>query len=195
MIYLIRHGQTEFNLIGRFQGGLDSPLTRLGAEQARAVGRRLADLAEPTTPMVCSPLGRTRETARLIRETAGLIGPLTFDARIAEITIGAWDGLTDEDIEMAYPGARDGLGRWEWHFHAPRGETYEQFSGRLAEWLGEALARDEPLIAVSHGGCSRVLRGLAAGLPRSEFLKLQVPQDSIFLLRAGWVEEIACAGA
>ena len=90
---------------------------------------------------------------------------------------------------------RAGLSRAEWHFFAPGGETYEAFSGRLAEWLAEALAGQAPLIAVSHGGCSRILRGLAAGLPKDQFLELEVPQDAIFLLRPGVVERIDCPAA
>lgn len=192
MIYLIRHGQTEFNMIGRFQGGLDSPLTALGRRQACAVGRALTSLVEADTPMVVSPLGRATATARIIRETAGLTRPLTTDARLAEISIGEWDGLTDEDIEMAYPGARKDRSRWDWHFHAPGGETFEAFSGRLAAWLAEQSASDAPVVAVSHGGCSRVLRGLYAGMARDDFLKLSVPQDAIFRLHAGVVEQIDC---
>lgn len=195
MIYLVRHGQTEFNLAGRFQGALDSPLTALGRIQAQTIARRLADLVPATTPIVSSPLGRALSTAEIIRETAAPSRPVQFEARLREISIGAWDGMTDEDIELAYPGARGGLGRWDWHFHAPGGETYEGFSGRLAAWLAEAMAGPTPLIAVSHGGCSRVLRGLAAGLSRHEFLRLDVPQDVIFRLAPGHVERIDCASA
>jgi broad specificity phosphatase PhoE len=192
MIYLVRHGQTEFNMIGRFQGGLDSPLTALGRRQAQTVGRTLAGLVQADTPMVVSPLGRAVATAQIIRAAAGLTGPLTFDPRLAEITIGEWDGLTDEDIEFAYPGARKDRNRWDWHFHAPGGETYQAFSGRLAGWLAEQAASDAALIAVSHGGCSRVLRGLYAGMAKDAFLKLQVPQDAIFRLHDGRVEQIDC---
>lgn len=192
MIYLVRHGQTEFNQIGRFQGALDSPLTALGRFQASAVGRRLASLVDPTTPMIASPLGRARATAEIIREAAGLTGPLVFDDRLREISIGEWDGMTDEEIEFVYPGRRAGLGRGEWHYHAPGGETYEAFSGRLAEWLAEHVGRQQPLIAVSHGGCSRILRGLHAGLGKDQFLKFEVPQDAIFRLDRDGVHRIDC---
>jgi broad specificity phosphatase PhoE len=195
MIYLIRHGQTAFNAEGRFQGAQDSPLTELGQAQAAAVGRRLGELVGPDCPIVSSPLGRARQTAQIVREEAGLRAEITFDQRLAEITLGSWDGMTDEEIEHVYPGKRAGLSRAEWHFHSPDGESYETFTGRLASWLHEAQASPVPLIAVSHGGCSRILRGLHAGLSKDVFLKLPVPQETIFRLHGGSIEEIACDGA
>lgn len=194
MIYLIRHGETAFNAEGRFQGALDSPLTEHGQAQAAAVGRTLARLVSPDAPMVCSPLGRARQTAEIVRQTAGLIGAFELEPRIAEISIGQWDGMTDEEIEFVWPGVRAGMDRWDWHFHSPGGETYDGFRGRLAGWLDEALAGPSPLVAVSHGGCSRMLRGLHAQLPRETFLKLSAPQDVIFRLDEAGVSEIA-AGA
>ena len=190
MIYLIRHGETAFNAEGRFQGALDSPLTARGRAQAAAVGEALARLVPAKTPMVCSPLGRARETAEIVRRVGRLTGPFLLDPRLAEISIGEWDGLTDEDIEFAYPGARSGRDRWDWHFHAPGGETYDGFRGRLADWLAAARASKAPMIAVSHGGCSRMLRGLHLGLPRETFLKLHVPQDVIYRLDDAGIEAI-----
>jgi len=195
VIYLVRHGQTEFNLARRFQGALDSPLTALGIEQARAYGRRLRDLLPPDAPMVSSPLGRALRTAQIIREEAGFTANIALDSRLAEITVGEWDGRTDEEIERAYPGARGGHGNWDWHFHAPGGETYEAFAGRLGSWLEDAAKADQPFVAVSHGGCSRILRGLYASLPKGEFLRLPVPQDAVFLMRGGAVERLDCEPA
>ena len=195
MIYLIRHGQTAFNAAGRFQGAQDSPLTELGQAQAAAMGQRLGELVGPDCRIVSSPLGRARQTAQIVREEAGLTTQIAFDPRLAEITLGSWDGMTDEEIEHLYPGKRAGLSRAEWHFHSPDGESYEAFSGRLASWLDEAKAWPGPTIAVSHGGCSRILRGLYGGLPKDVFLKLPVPQETIFRLDSGTIEEIACDGA
>lgn len=195
MIYLIRHGQTEYNLIRRYQGGLDSPLTALGERQARAIGRELARRVPADTPFAVSPLGRTRATARLIAEAGGLTGPVTLEARLAEITLGDWDGRTAVEIEADWPGLRESGPRHEWLFRAPGGETYEALTGRLGGWLAEALEGPLPLIAVSHGVAGAVLRGLHARLPRAEMLSLDVPQDALFILGAGGVERIEVAGA
>ncbi|MDO8296826.1 MAG: histidine phosphatase family protein [Caulobacter sp.] len=187
-LYLVRHGQTEFNLARRYQGALDSPLTALGVRQAGRVGELLATLVPARTPMVCSPLGRARHTADIIMRAAGLTAPV-IDPRLAEVSLGVWDGLTDEDIDFAFPGARDGTSRWDWYFASPDGERYEAMAARLGEWLAEA---EGPLVAVSHGVAGRVLRGLYAGLDRDEALKQDVPQDAVFHLAEGRVERIDC---
>ncbi|MDO9223537.1 MAG: histidine phosphatase family protein [Caulobacter sp.] len=187
-LYLVRHGQTEFNLAGRYQGALDSPLTALGVQQAGRMGELLATLVPAGTPMVCSPLGRARHTAEIIMRTAGLDAPV-LDPRLVEVSLGVWDGLTDEDIDFAFPGSRDGTSRWDWYFASPDGERYEAMAARLGEWLTEV---ERPLVVVSHGVAGRVIRGLYAGLDRDEALKLDVPQDAVFRLAEGRIERIDC---
>jgi probable phosphoglycerate mutase len=77
---------------------------------------------------------------------------------------------------------------FEWYFHTPDGETYEECAGRIAGWLAEQSGG--PVIVVCHGVVTRVLRGLYAGMPRAEALRLPVPQDRIFRLAGGRIEEI-----
>jgi probable phosphoglycerate mutase len=192
MIYLVRHGQTEFNLIGRMQGALDSALTELGRDQARRLGRLLAGLTadEGDWTLVASPQGRAQATAALIREAIGGGLPRETDGRLREISLGSWDGLTLEDIELAYPGALDGLDRYGWQFKSPDGETYEAISGRLAEWLAEAQASGRKLIVVSHGSAGLILRGLYGGHEREVAMRAGAPQDAVFRLADGQVTRI-----
>ncbi len=190
-IFLVRHGETEWNRARRYQGWSDSPLTPEGCAQAEAIGRRLGTLPEAAgAAIVASPLGRARRTAEIIAQSLGRRAPIRFDDRLREISIGSWDGLDRRDIVARAPGLFAGDdGRWEWYFRTPDGETYDCVAGRIAAWLAEL--GDEPVIAVSHGVVTRVLRGLYAGLPRAEALSLAVPQDRIFRLAGGTIEEIA----
>ena len=192
MIYLVRHGRTEFNAEGRFQGHLDSPLTPLGVEQAELCGQLLKGLiGDPQAwSLVASPLGRAVRTAEIIAESLGLPLDFTRDSRLAEIGMGLWDGLTPEDIEVVSPGVLTGATRYDFFFRAPDGERYAGFAGRLGDWLSEALADGKPRIAVSHGVASRVLRGLYADMDRDATLKLDTPQDAIFRLADGRIERI-----
>jgi broad specificity phosphatase PhoE len=190
-IYLIRHGQTEFNAVGRYQGRLDSPLTEVGRLQAARMGVLLATLVAPGARLVSSPLGRAMATAAIIAEKASLPEAIT-DSRLLEISLGSWEGMTDEDIEFTFPGARDGTDRWNWHFASPDGEGYEDVAARAGAWLSEAIGSNTPLVAVSHGVTGRIIRGLHAGLPREEALKLDVPQDAVFRLDARGVNRIDC---
>jgi broad specificity phosphatase PhoE len=188
-IFLVRHGETEWNRARRYQGWGDSPLTPLGIAQAEAIGRRLAALPEAAAaPIVASPIGRARRTAEIIAECLGRAAPTMFDDRLREISLGSWDGLDRREIMARAPSLFEGEGYWEWYFQTPDGETYDGFAGRIAAWLAEP--RDGPLIVVAHGIVTRVLRGLYAGLPRAEALRLTVPQDRIFLLADGALAEL-----
>ena len=178
MILLVRHGETEWILIRRYQGWDDSTLTARGVGQAEAIGRKLRALAEAAgVPVVASPLGRARHTAELIQAARGDLAPIQFDERLKEISIGSWNGLDRDEIEARSPGIFERHGYGEWYFRTPDGETYDGFAGRIGGWLAEVGERT--LIAVAHGVATRVLRGLYAGLPRSVALSLPVPQDVI----------------
>ena len=191
-IFLVRHGETEWNRTRRYQGWRDSPLTDQGRAQAEAIGRLLSRLPEArSADLVASPLGRARHTAEIIRDCLGRTEPLRFDDRLRELSFGSWDGFTRADIAALMPGAFDDERRDEWYFATPDGETYEVFAGRVGAWLAEAKAADRPLIVVTHGVVTRILRGLYAGLPRAAAMRLPVPQDRIFRLADGTIAEIS----
>ena len=189
-ILLVRHGETEWNLQQRYQGGSDSRLTGKGVAQAHATGRLLSALPDAASArMVASPLGRARRTAEIIRGHLPAAPELHLDDRLRELSLGSWDGLTYREIATRAPGVFEGEGRHEWYFHALDGERYEDFTARLGEWLH---ASDEVgfLVVVTHGIVTRVLRGLYAKLPREAALMLPVPQDKVFRLSGGTIEEI-----
>jgi probable phosphoglycerate mutase len=194
-VLLVRHGETEWNRLRRYQGWGDSPLTPHGIAQAEAIGRLLRRLPQATgAEIVASPIGRARRTAEIIAEClsdgGGRRRPIRFDERLREISLGSWDGLDKREIKRRAPELFAGEdGRWEWYFHSPDGEIYDRFAGRIADWLADLGTY--PVIAVSHGVVTRVLRGLYAGMPRDEALRLAVPQDRVFRLAGGTVEEIA----
>ncbi|WP_342028824.1 histidine phosphatase family protein [Agrobacterium fabrum] len=94
-IYLLRHGETLWNSLGRFQGQLDSPLTPRGVEQADQVARLLRDALNNDNQlfqMQISPLGRVRQTVERVQAKLPL--PYIEDDRLVEVTTGSWDGLT-----------------------------------------------------------------------------------------------------
>lgn len=185
-IFLVRHGETEWNRARRYQGWSDSPLTERGVAQAKAIGRQLAALPDAcTAAIVTSPLGRARHTAEIIAECLGRREAPRLDERLREISLGAWDGLDRREVRSRM-AAR--FIEFEWYFETPHGQTYDEFAAPIAAWLAEI--GDSPVIAVSHGVTTRVMRGLYTGLPRSEALRLAVPQDCIFRLSRGAIEEI-----
>ena len=194
IIFLVRHGETEWNRARRYQGWLDSPLTPEGIAQAEAIGRRLRLLPEAAeADIVASPLGRARHTAEIIAECLSDGDgprPIRLDRRLREISLGSWDGLAKRDIRRRAPELFTGEDeRWEWYFRSPDGESYDDFSARIAAFLADR--GEGPVIAVAHGVVTRVLRGLYAGMKREEALRLAVPQDRIFRLSGGTIAEIA----
>ena len=192
MIYLVRHGQTEFNRERRIQGHVDSPLTDLGVRQAKAVGRLLRDLIRDPVGwrIVSSPLGRAHATAQIIADKLGGL-PVELDVRLQEMSWGSHDGRLRAELEAENP---ETFGRTGWAFDAPTdGESYEAVSDRVGAWLAELPPEPERrVIAVAHGISGRVLRGLYAGLPRDLAGQQDVPQDAVFLLQHGGVGRIDC---
>ena len=99
VIYLVRHGETEWNVIRRFQGRSDSPLTALGLSQAATYAGILRGVgAAEDFDLISSPLGRAAKTAEIIGAALGL--KLRLDPRLEEVSLGSWDGCTFDDIQI-----------------------------------------------------------------------------------------------
>ena len=186
MIYLVRHGETEWNRAGRMQGHLDAPLTPRGEAQARAIGETLRELGVDGFHMVASPLGRVRATAAIIARALGRDPEaIPTDERLMEMTWGDWDGLTLAEIEVRDPGALTQRKADHWDYSPPGGgESYTKMASRVADWLA-GQDPDQSFIVVSHGGTGRVLRGLYGGLSQAETLAQEEPQETFHLLRDG----------
>ncbi len=183
VIYLLRHGETVWNTLGRFQGQKDSPLTRRGIEQADFVAALLHAEIEGDAQafeMQVSPLGRTCETADRVQRVLPLAR--REDARLMEVSVGSWDGLTMFEIDMEFPGKLDGSDAFDWYFRSPDGESFDAACARAKSWL-ENIRR--PTVAISHGLFGRLVRGVYAGLSRREMLELPVPQDGFYRLCDG----------
>jgi probable phosphoglycerate mutase len=190
MIYLIRHGETEFNREGRYQGRVDSPLTSLGLAQARAMAGRLAELraASPGDWRIdTSPLGRARRTAEIVA-AAMQLGPPRADERLIEVSYGALEGLTRQEADARWPEL---AGTPSMFGCAPGGESFETLSARVGAWLAEAERRREVrIVAVTHAGVIRTLRGLYLGLSLDAIRELDRPHGVIYALSSGRVERI-----
>ena len=161
-LYILRHGETEWNRAGRWQGRQDSPLTERGLAQARAQGALLRDLAlsSETTRLISSPQGRARRTAAIVAEVAGWTGPILEDDRLVEIDVGDWTGLT-RDAMRASVDRPDGAGFLSLYARAPNGEAFADLWARCASFLFD---QSGPAVVVTHGITSRFLRAVALGM-------------------------------
>lgn len=191
MIYLVRHGETEFNRERRLQGHVDSPLTELGRRQAEAAAVRLAGLIGSARGwrIVASPLGRAQRTAEILARRLG-VERIESEARLMEVSWGDWDGRLRAEVAAAFP---DTFGRSNWAFDAPTAETYDEMRARLAGWLADLPPEGgRRIIAVSHGVTGRVLRGLYAGAALEAVMAHDAPQDAVFRLCGGEVQRFEC---
>lgn len=188
-LYFIRHGETDWNRVQRYQGQTDIPLNALGREQAARNGRVLRDLVGADAArfhFVASPLDRAAETMRIVRRELGLEEePFARDDRLKEQHFGHWEGLLYSELPSLDPegfAARQ-ADMWGW---APRGgENYEMLRERVARWLDE-LPGDT--IVASHGNVGRTVRGIILGLDTIEVPRLEAWQDRFLVIRDGRAE-------
>ncbi|QNA92537.1 histidine phosphatase family protein [Microbacterium sp. Se63.02b] len=176
-LLLARHGQTTWNLERRLQGQLDSPLTAEGIEQARALAERLADVG--VVSVCSSPLGRAWQTAIIIADRIG--ADLIEVPELAEVDHGELAGMTWEEIDEAYPTAREerAANRYGWAF--PGGESYAQARARARKALSSCgwASTGVPLL-VSHEMIGRMLRAELRGLDATNALALRHPHGVVF---------------
>jgi probable phosphoglycerate mutase len=155
---LWRHGRTAWNANGRFQGQLDPPLDDVGHAQARAAAEVLASVG--VSAILSSDLARASATAEALASVTGL--PPTLDPRLREVHLGAWQGLSREDVETLFP---DEYAAWLAGEDVRRGdgETYVETGQRAASAVREGLDRVPPdgvLVVVTHGGAVRATLGV-----------------------------------
>lgn len=173
-LYLIRHGQTDWNLEGRWQGHADVPLNDLGLQQAAQVAQELAGVG--LQAIYSSDLKRARQTAGYLAEATGL--PVRVDARLREIHQGEWQGMLVQDIQARYGEVFKQRHMDPASFAPPGGETAAQVKERLLEAVGEICQRhpDERVAIVSHGFALAVLRTHFGGHPMTDVWGL-VPEN------------------
>lgn len=149
-LLLVRHGQSEWNALGRWQGQADPPLSEAGRQEAEIAAERLR--AEAIDRVCSSPLIRARRTAEII-SAAVSDGTVLLEPGMAEIDVGDFSGLTNHEIEERMPEAWASLrgGTLETF---PSGESREAFRRRLLAALSAVAVRHpgERIVLVSHGG-------------------------------------------
>lgn len=158
-VLVLRHGQSEWNASGRWQGQADPPLTALGFEQAAIAGRLLATECPAFDVVLSSDLQRARHTADNVARLVGCANRES-DARWRENDAGEWQGLMASEIREQWPGWLES-GRRPPNFETPE-STWSRVEGALTDihshWPGGCV------LVISHGGVIRVMRQRLAGV-------------------------------
>ena len=184
-LLVVRHGQTDWNSSGRFQGQTDIPLNLIGVGQAQAVARRLAQ--EMPAAIYASDLQRAWQTAEIIHKAQPLDGrcPLVAEPRLREMCFGEWEGLTYKEIQARQSQF---LQRWESdleHTAPPGGETLLDLAERVRA-ANQSIASAHPdstVLLVAHGGPLQLLIAMALGLPPGRFWQIHLSNASLSELR------------
>lgn len=154
-VFIVRHGETDYNLSWRWQGHLDIPLNRMGREQAQQVANALAPCG--IQAIYSSDLLRALETAQIIAARIGLPQVRT-DKRLRELHCGVFQGLTRSEITLTYPLE---ISHWDHNddYVIPTGESRLQVKARVADFWNYLMQHEtaERVAIVSHGGSIRWL--------------------------------------
>lgn len=178
VIDLLRHGETG---LSGFRGRLDDPLAPAGWEQMR---RATHEARTPWRAVISSPRTRCADFARAFAAERGL--PLEWDARLAELDFGDWEGLEPRILQHTHPEALTRFWNDPWAFTPPGGERMAEFEMRVhAAWADISKRHaGRHVLVVTHGGVIRLLLCVARGLARGELLRLAVPHASLHRIGA-----------
>ena len=166
-LYFTRHGESEWNVLKQFQGQCESPLTAKGIEQAESLRKRINTVT--FSRVLCSPLGRARQTAEILARDSGLSPEA--DPRIIEENLGVMEGMRFQEIpkELLDVFYEDPA-----HFDA-HGEGHTAAFERVSDLMRELEARNENVLLVAHSLITRLIRLYILKLPISEMMKVNTP--------------------
>lgn len=177
-LWLVRHGQTDWNIERRFQGHTDIPLNTQGIEQARKLAAFLNGSRIPA--VYSSDLTRALKTAEILAEGRNI--PVFQDPRLREINMGSWEGRTWPDVNEHLTGEMEQLNADPVFGRAPGGESLAEVAERLKAAADEITARHpgQTVLIVSHGLSVGALNCLANGIPLA-LAREKIPENCTIL--------------
>ena len=192
-LILVRHGESEWNRAGRIQGQINSPLTDLGINQAKAIREYLSGiLLNQQLEIYTSPLDRALQTAEIIAQ--GIEYPsrkIIIEERLNDFNVGeisgtfGWDKVAEIFPEQAQLRLQDPM-----RFHPSGGESGAEFEARLRSLLEDLMDDGTLKLMVSHGIVNKFIRGILKNLSGKEMVELGESQNTIYRLEQGEETEI-----
>ena len=155
-LYIVRHGETDWNKMGKYQGITDVPLNENGLAQAKACGEALSHVHFDR--ILSSDLSRALVTAESIRRNRSI--PISTDKRLRELNFGDWEALLFSEIEERWPGLIDEMYLKPHIVRVPNGESFKELQERAWAGLEEFISandEEETLLITCHGGTIRTL--------------------------------------
>jgi probable phosphoglycerate mutase len=180
-LYLVRHGETKWNVEKRFQGQNDSPLTENGREQARSLGISLQGIQ--FDGILSSDLGRALETANLINSYLQ-IPVIETDPILRERNFGIFHGLDRTEAERMYPHEASQIWSGDPNVAIPGGESRAQVRKRAEQFLSEFPVKysGKKILAVTHGGIINPILRIVLRIPFDEPRRFKLPNTGLSIL-------------
>ncbi|MEP1767591.1 MAG: histidine phosphatase family protein [Sulfitobacter sp.] len=186
-IFMLRHGETEWNAQGRMQGALNSPLTEVGRGQAAQQAAILAGYDLSGFDIICSPQGRAFETAAIA--LARQVSHIRTDDALREIGVGLWAGKLRSELSEGKDLIEGPDGPLALYEMAPEGEGFAALEQRCIGFL-EGLKR--PSVLITHGITSRMMRCVATGIGPCGLENIGGGQGVVFHLKNSSQKRLEC---
>lgn len=176
-LLLTRHGQTDWNIAGRYQGQSDIPLNQTGWSQAEQIAKRLS--TETIHAIYASDLSRAVNTAQAIANLHQL--EIEKDPRWRELSFGDWEGMNYKEMSAHSP---DVFSKWmldPQHISTPNGETLDHLARRVRAAFEELKNKhkDETVLVVSHSGALQALLAFTLGVDLNRYWQFRISQASL----------------
>ena len=174
-LFVVRHGETQFNVEHRYLGALDPELTTRGIAQATALHSTLPDHLDA---IVCSPLRRAYQTAEILGNARGIV-PVVIDT-FRERNVGVFEGLTQDEAQVQFPDLWAQNITRLWESAPPDGETIDEVFNRVAKGLGELYANyaGTAVALVAHGFVAKVARAICRA-DAQDFFEWQLANGTV----------------
>lgn len=192
-IFLVRHGQTEWNKYNRLQGQRDSPLTQVGKQQAYKVKKSLEQ--HTIHKAYASPLQRAKDTLDIILE--GREVEVVSSCNLKEINLGPWEGKTREQTKLSHPIEYMMFWENQDRFKLPGAETYRQLQNRVVEELNTIFAKEKNknILVVSHWIAIKVALAYFTSTPLRQLSSISDPGNGTLLTLTCLDNNLSIVGA
>lgn len=178
-LLLTRHGQTDWNIAGRYQGQSDIPLNQTGQSQAEQIAARLSK--EAVHAIYTSDLSRAADTAQKIANMQVHAPSMQKDSRWRELSFGDWEGMTYKEMSAHSPEL---FSKWmlnPQHISTPSGETLAQLAERVKTAFEEIKKnhKDQTVLVVSHSGALQAFLSVTLGVDLNRYWQFRISQTSL----------------
>lgn len=183
-LILVRHGETEWNKLGKFQGQADIPLNERGLSQAKDTAK--AAICWRPTALYSSPLDRTMQVAEEIAKVTGL--SVATDPRLKELDLGEMEGVSGEQMRTQWPQVHETWRRHPELVTMPGGESLVQLHERTwqaFESVEKAHGQEDTIVVISHNFAIRAICGTLLGMPLSNFHRMFLNLSSVTRMDRG----------